>query len=64
MRESLERAVLIGLDGTNHESMKTLLEKGMLPNLEHVLCEGTSCLHTFSFPTLTDTLWPTIATGS
>ena len=64
MAQRPKHAVLIGLDGANYESMKPLCERGLLPNLTRLFKESTYCPNTFSYPTLTGAIWPSIATGA
>ena len=65
MQNKPKRALIIGLDGANYESMEPLLRQGLLPNLEGLFNRGTRCENAYPpFPTLTGSNWATIATGA
>ncbi len=58
-----QRVRLLGIDGATWDRIDPLVEKGLLPHFARLRAEGaTARLRTFE-PTISPTIWTTIATG-
>lgn len=60
---SVERALVIGLDGASFNTIDPLVKEGHLPNLAHIMSEGTSYHLTSTIPSNTPVAWTSMTTG-
>jgi predicted AlkP superfamily phosphohydrolase/phosphomutase len=57
------RLLIIGLDGATWTVIDPLLEDGRLPNLAHLIMNGTRCVSTAIEPALSPIIWTSLASG-
>ncbi len=59
----MTRLLIIGLDGATWKIIDPLLEEGRLPNLAHLIQNGTRCVATATEPVLSPIIWTSLACG-
>ena len=57
------RLLIIGLDGATWTVIDPLLKAGRLPNLAHLIQNGTRCVSTAIEPALSPIVWTSLASG-
>lgn len=57
------RALILGLDGTPHSLVRTLVDEGRLPNLADLLSQGDAIPMRSVLPTVSSVAWTSIVTG-
>jgi predicted AlkP superfamily phosphohydrolase/phosphomutase len=57
------RLLIIGLDGATWAVIDPLLRDGQLPNLAHLIENGTRCVSTAVKPALSPVIWTSLASG-
>jgi predicted AlkP superfamily phosphohydrolase/phosphomutase len=60
---SVERALVIGLDGASFNTIDPLVAKGHLPNLARIMTKGTSYHLKSTIPSNTPVAWTSMTTG-
>lgn len=60
---SVERALVIGLDGASFNTIDPLVKKGHLPNLARIMTKGTSYHLKSTIPSNTPVAWTSMTTG-
>jgi len=62
-KENFNKLIVLGLDGGTFDVLDPLIEKGIMPNLEHIIENGVSSTMMSTFPPLTGPAWVSMATG-
>lgn len=60
---SQRKVLIIGVDGATWDIITPMLEKGLLPNIRHLMKNGSYGRLGSTIPTLSPIIWTTIATG-
>lgn len=63
MKYQGKKVMVIGLDGCTFDVLGPLIEKGILPNIERLIKEGTSGKLRSTIPPLSHAAWSTFQTG-
>ncbi len=62
-RSNKEKVVILGLDGAPYSLIKQFIHKGIMPNLAHIVDEGTLSQMDTSIPEISSVAWTTFFTG-
>lgn len=63
MSSSSGKVLIFGIDGATFDVMDPLLEEGLLPNLEGLICDGVRAALRSTFPPISASAWVTFLTG-
>jgi predicted AlkP superfamily phosphohydrolase/phosphomutase len=63
MQNSVNKAIVIGLDGATFTLLQPLMDEGNMPNLKKIMENGASGILYSTYPPLTAPAWSSFATG-